>query len=140
MMLEKKQHKYAEILMSCVEEKYFKTEAVWENHSFMRVISGEMKIVLADTSYIFSAGDTLMVPRNQLSTVIKKPKDGMPYRSILVTFRPEQLKAYYIQRNLHVAQPSVQKVRTYDKNPLLESFFTSLTPYFELKNTLPAEI
>jgi AraC-like DNA-binding protein len=125
MMLEKKQHKYAEILMSCLEEKYFKTEAVWEYHSFMRIISGEMKIVLADTSYIFNAGDTLLVPRNQLSTVIKRPKGGVPYKSILITFRADQLKDYYLQRNLHFTQPSAQKVRTYPKHPLLE--FSYLT-------------
>ncbi len=139
-MLNKTQHPYADILMACVEDKYFKTEAVWDYHSFMRVISGEMKIVLADHAYTFNAGDTLLVPRNQLSTVIKRPKDGRPYRSILVTFRHEQLKTYYAKRDLHITQPSVQKVRTYDKHPLLDSFFTSLMPYFDLENTLPKEI
>lgn len=126
--------------MACMEDEFFKTEAVWEYHSFMRVVSGEMKIMLADQAYTFKAGDTLLVPRNQLSTVIKQPREGNPYRSILVTFRQEQLKAYYTQRHLQVVPPSVQKIRTYDNNPLLESFFTSLMPYFDLEDTLPIEI
>lgn len=138
-MLEAK-NKYAEILMSCIEEKYFKTEAVWEYHSFMRIISGEMKIVLADASHTFFAGDTLLVPRNQLSTVIKKPKDGRPYKSILITFRPERLKDYYDKHKITPAKTSLHKVRTYAKNPLLESFFSSLMPYFELESKLPDEI
>jgi len=139
-MLKKTQHRYADILMACMEEKFFKTEAVWEYHSFMRVISGQMKIVLADQAYLFTAGDTLLVPRNQLSRVIKQPKDGNPYRSILITFRPDQLRGYYAKHDLHFKQPQVQKVRAYDRHPLLDSLFASLMPYFELESALPKEI
>jgi AraC-like DNA-binding protein len=126
--------------MSCVEEKYFNAEAIWENHSFMRLISGEMKIVLADDSYIFRAGDTLLVPRNQLSTVIKRPKDGRPYKSILVSFRPERLKEYYTRKKTRFIRPTEQKIRRFSKHPLLDSYFASMIPYFELEKELPAEL
>lgn len=99
-----------------------------------------MKIVLAGGSHTFEAGDTLLVPRNQLSTVIKKPKDGMAYKSILVTFRPEQLKEYYAKRKITFDRSVDQKVEALDKHPLLDSFFNSLIPYFDLQDELPREI
>ena len=136
-MIKKTANQYAEILMSCVEEKYFNAEAVWEYHSLMRIISGEMKIVLSDDSFTFQAGDTLLVPRNQLSTVIKKPKDGQPYKSILVSLRQERLKEYYTQKKFRDIKPSEQKIKRFGKSPLLDSYFASMMPYFELEKELP---
>jgi AraC family transcriptional regulator, exoenzyme S synthesis regulatory protein ExsA len=139
-MLEQKESTYAEILMSCVEEKFFKTEAVWDYHSFMRILSGEMKIVQADASYTFQAGDTLFVPRNQLSTVIKRPQAGQAYKSILITFRQERLQEHFAKRKTKVTAPASQKVRPLGKHPLLESYFASITPYFDLQEELPEEL
>lgn len=59
----------------------------------------------ADRSYTFGAGDTLLFPKNQLSTLIK-------YSGVLPL----------------------------DQSPLLESFFASLLPYFELENKLPEKL
>jgi len=132
--------KYAPILISCIEEKFFKTEAVWEFHSLMRVISGEMKVVLAEDTYKFNAGDTFLVPRNRLSSVIKYPKDGVKFSSILLTFRPEQLKNYYSKHKINPKSPSWQKIKLYEGHPLLDSFMGSLVPYLDLKDNLPDEL
>lgn len=131
---------YAPILMSCVEDKFFKTEAVWEYHSLMRVISGEMKVVLAEDTYTFNAGDTFLVPRNRLSSVMKYPKDGVRYSCILITFRPEQLKEYYSKQKFNPKLASWQKIKRYDPHPLLDSFMGSFLPYLELKKALPQEL
>ena len=47
-MAGKQQSEYAEILLSCLEETYFEDEIALEHHSFAQIISGEMKVVLAD--------------------------------------------------------------------------------------------
>ncbi|HTI90436.1 MAG TPA: AraC family transcriptional regulator [Puia sp.] len=132
--------KYAPILTSCVEEGFYKTEAVWEYHSLMRIISGEMKIVLAENTHEFNAGDTFLVPRNRLSSVIKRSKDGIPFNCILITFRPEQLKDYYSKQKFNSKLPSWQKVKHYTKDPLLDSLFASLMPYFDLQNSLTDDL
>ncbi|WP_244228719.1 helix-turn-helix domain-containing protein [Mucilaginibacter endophyticus] len=121
-------------------DKFFKAEAIWEFHSLMRIVSGEMKIVLAENTHVFGMGDTFLVPRNRLSTVIKYPKDGLPFKCILITFRPEQLKDYYAKQKSSAKLKSWQKVKSYDKNPLLESFVTSLMPYFDMQQDLPEEL
>ncbi|WP_207534514.1 AraC family transcriptional regulator [Desertivirga arenae] len=139
-MTERKQNTHAEILLSCVDEKYYKTEVVSEFHVLMKVFSGEMKIVQADRTYTLEAGDILMMPRNQLCSVIKKGKVGQPYRSIVVMFKPDRLAAYYADRSFKLGASANTKLRTFDPHPLLESYFASLLPYFELNEDLPEEI
>ncbi len=136
----KQQSEYAEILLSCIEEKYFKNEIALEHHSFARIISGEMKVVQADHSYLFGPGDTLLFPSNQLSTLIKNPKDGLPYRAIVIFFRPERLKEFYAENHPQYTKANNYQVKTYRKHPMLESFFASLVPYFDLESGLPEKI
>lgn len=139
-MSEKQQNKFAEIVLSCIEEKYFKAEIVLEHHSFVRVISGEMKIVKADDTSIFNAGDTLLIPRNRLYAMIKYPKDGRPYKSLVMTFTTSRLKDFYTKNPITATEPHTHEIRTFDKHPLLESFFASLTPYFDLEKELPEKL
>jgi AraC family transcriptional regulator, exoenzyme S synthesis regulatory protein ExsA len=140
LMVGKQQSNYAEILLSCIEEKYFKDEVVLEHHSFARIISGEMKVVQADQFYTFGAGDTLLFPCNQLSTLIKSPKDGRPYKAVVVFFTPKRLKEYYSNHPILLTNPHTHKIKEFETHPLLESFFASLIPYFDLKSELPEKI
>lgn len=42
-MAGQQQSEYAEILLSCIEEKYFKDEIALEHHSFARIIWAKCK-------------------------------------------------------------------------------------------------
>lgn len=64
---------FNEIVCSVTEEKYFKDDLFFDYHSFVRVLSGEMKIIQADKIHVFGSGSTFLYPRNQLCTVIKYP-------------------------------------------------------------------
>jgi AraC-like DNA-binding protein len=139
-MIKQEQNKYAEIVLACIEEKYFKDEIVLEHHSFIRIISGEMKVVQANSSFTFGAGDTLLLPRNQLAAYIKYPKDGRPYKSVVMTLTSERLKDYYTKNPIQLIEPHTHKIRIFEKHPLLESFFNSLVPYFDLETELPENI
>lgn len=139
-MAEKKQNNYAEIVLACIEEKYFKDEIVLEHHSFVKIISGEMKIILADQTHTFGAGDMLLFPRNQLCTLIKYPKDGRNYKSVVMTLTTEKLKTFFTKNPIRSAEQHQQKILTFQKSPLLDSFFSSIIPYFELESELPEKI
>lgn len=139
-MAGKQQSEYAEILLSCIEEKYVKAETALEHHSFARLISGEMKVIQADKTYTFGPGDTLLFPCNQLSTLIKSPKDGRPYKAVVLFFTTQRLNDFYINNPSQFTEPHTHKIRTFEKDPLLESFFNSLIPYFDLERKLPEKI
>ncbi len=139
-MAEKHINRFAEIVLACTEDRYYKREIVLEDHSLVRIISGELKVIQADSTYTFGSGDTLLFPRNQLSTLIKYPKDEKNYNAVVMRLTTSRLRDFYTKNKSEGLQHYNHKVVPLDKNPLLESFFASLLPYFDLENKLPEEI
>jgi len=133
-------NKNAEIALSCIEDKYYKDDIVLEHHTLVWIISGEMKVIQADSSFILAAGDTFLFPRHLLATLIKYPKDGQPYKSIAMTLKNERLKDFYSRNKFNITQSSISKIKLLGKHPLLESFFASLMPYFQLEDQLPEKM
>lgn len=129
----------AEIVMTCLSDRYLRNEVILNDHCLVRIISGEVKIHSANTTKIFGPGDTILFPRRQLSTVIQYPQDGQPYKCVLIIFRTARLKDYYAQHEVHGSKPHVALAKSYE-HPLLEGFFASLLPYFNLQNILPERL
>lgn len=129
-----------DIKLSEFTGKLFKTEVLFEHHILVWFISGETKIIQADSTWIFNAGDIFLIPRNQLATVINYPKEGLPHKAVAMHLTQERLKDFYSRHKaLGKAQP-LQKVYRFSQHPLLESCLASLIPYFNLGEQLPPEI
>ncbi len=136
-MEHKIQNTSAEIILSCIEQKFFKADITLENHSLVRIVSGEMKVIQADSTFIFQAGDTFLFPRNQPATIIKYAKNSRPYKSLVMYITASRLKSFYLKNEVNITQPHTHKIRIFEKHPLLESFCASLMPYFDLSDELP---
>ena len=109
-MAQKQQNKYADIVLSCLESHYLRREISLDHHSLVRIISGEMNVTQADHSYTFVAGDTLLLPRNQLSMVTKKSRDGLYFKSVMMTFTTDRLKALYSSDRFKSLQAHTHKI------------------------------
>lgn len=129
-----------DIKLSEFSGKFFKTEVMFEHHILVWFISGETRIIQADASYTFNAGDVFLIPRNQLTTVINYPKDGLSHKAVAMYLTVKKLKDFY-SRNKAIgrAQP-LQKVYSFSKHPLLESCLASLIHYFNLGENLPPAV
>ena len=136
----KRENKFAEMVFSCSEDQQFRGEKVLEDHALVRVVSGQLKVIQADKIFIFNAGDTLLFPRNQLSTLVKTAKDGRAYKSVVIRLDSAQLREYYTKNQYDQLHPHTIGVMPLDKNVLLESFFSSVLPYFDLDQQLPPKI
>jgi AraC-like DNA-binding protein len=131
----------AEIVFTCSEAFHYKGEMIVEEHSLVRVISGELKVIQADKTYTFGVGETHLFPRNQLATLIKYEKDGLPYKAIIVKLTNAILREFYGNKKNETVQTfKTDKIILLTKSPLLESFFASVLPYFELDYKLPVEL
>src|ERR1700760_571627 len=113
----------AEIFISCKKETHYSRELMLPQPALVRVVSGEMRIMAADRSFRFFAGDTVLLPRDQLGRMSKLPLDGKPCIAISVIFRNEKLQQYYQANSL-----SPQALRRYEPllfadHPLLKSLF-----------------
>lgn len=129
-----------DIKLSCYEDKLFKTEVVFEHHMLVWFISGETKIIQADQNYLFQAGDIFLIPRNQLATIINYPKDGLPHKSVVMHLSIDILIEFYKKLNVKKKVSASQKIRCFDKHPLLESCLASLIPYFDVQEKFPENI
>ncbi|WP_426277166.1 helix-turn-helix domain-containing protein [Chryseobacterium sp. S-02] len=130
-----------DIKLSTYDDKLFKTETVFEFHMLVWFISGETKIIQADKSYIFKAGDIFLIPRNHLATIINYPKDGLPHKAVVMHLTKERLKDFY--SNIEIQGKDIReevKIHSFEKHPLLESCLASLIPYFEMKESFPENI
>lgn len=129
-----------DIKLSCYEDKFFKSDIIFDQHMLVWFISGETKIVQADATYLFKKGDIFLIPRNQLATIINYPKDGQPHKTVVMHLSAARLRDYYAALGLikPKAVPT-PKIFHYNKHPLLESCLASLVPYFEMKE-LPDDI
>jgi len=130
-----------DIKLSTYDDKLFKTETVFEFHMLVWFISGETKIIQADKSYLFKAGDIFLIPRNHLATIINYPKDGLPHKAVVMHLTKERLKNFY--SNIEIQEKNIReetKIYSFEKHPLLESCLASLIPYFDIKESFPENI
>lgn len=123
-----------DIKLSCYEDKFFKSDVVFEHHMLIWFISGETKIVQADATYLFKNGDIFLIPRNQLATIINYPKDGQPHKTVVMHLSTARLRDFYAKQDVKIQPFASPKILCYKNHPLLESCLASLIPYFEMKD------
>jgi AraC-like DNA-binding protein len=128
-----------DIKLSCYEDKFFKSDIMFDQHMLVWFISGETKIVQTDGIHLFKKGDIFLIPRNQLATIINYPKDGQPHKTVVMHLSTEKLKDFYANLDIKPKNNIAPKIYSYNNHPLLESCLASLIPYFEM-TTLPANI
>lgn len=128
-----------DIKLSCYEDKFFKSDIMFDQHMLIWFISGETKIVQADATYFFKKGDIFLIPRNQLATIINYPKDGQPHKTVVMHLSIKRLRDYYANLSVKPKPLTSQKIYCFNNHPLLESCLSSLIPYFEMKD-LPEDI
>ncbi|MFD2872023.1 helix-turn-helix domain-containing protein [Mucilaginibacter ximonensis] len=130
----------ADIKLSEFKGKLFKTEVMFEHHMLVWFLSGETKIIQADATHIFTAGDIFLIPRNQLATIINYPKDGLPHKAVAMHLTKERLSDFYARHPTAGKATPLKKIYSFSKHPLLESCLASLIPYFDLGESLPSNI
>jgi AraC-like DNA-binding protein len=129
-----------DIKLSSYEDKLFKSKVAFKQHMLVWFISGETKIIQADESYLFTAGDIFLIPRNQLATIINYPKDGLPHKAVVMLLSTDSLRQFYLNLDTKPQSAITQKIRSFTHHPLLESCLASLIPYFDLEGIMPENI
>jgi AraC-like DNA-binding protein len=129
-----------EIKLSCYDDKFFKSEVVFDQHMLIWFISGETKIVQAEATHTFKTGDIFLIPRNKPATIINYPKDGLPHKTVVMLLTTNILRNFYNKVNVTAKISPVPGIRSYNNHPLLESCLASLIPYFEVEGTFPKNL
>ncbi|NCI51794.1 helix-turn-helix transcriptional regulator [Sediminibacterium roseum] len=128
-----------DIKLSSYDDKFFKSDIMFEHHMLVWFLSGETKIVQADATYFFTKGDIFLIPRNQLATIINYPKDGQPHKTVVMHLSTNRLQHFYAARNIKPLPLKSPKIFSFSRHPLLESCLASLIPYFDMED-IPGDI
>jgi len=128
-----------EIKLSSYTGKLFKTEAAFDDHLLVWLISGETKIIQADENFVFGAGSTFLIPRHRLATIINTPKDELPHKAVAMHLTTKRLREFYGYENAK-QKVALPKIFSFHQHPLLESCLASLIPYFEMQENFPEHI
>lgn len=130
-----------DIKLSQYEAGSIKTETIFEHHMLIWFLSGDIKIVQADGTHYFGAGDIFLIPRHRPATIITHPKNGQCHKAVAMHLTAERLQTFYARNPAIPGNgENRQNVRSFHKHPLLESYLGSLIPYFDLKEALPPDI
>ena len=129
-----------EIKLSCYDDKFFKSEVVFDQHMLIWFISGETKIVQSEAAHIFKTGDIFLIPRNKPATIINYPKDGLPHKTVVMLLTAKILRDFYTHINVAVKITPVPGIRSYSNHPLLQSCLASLIPYFDIEGVFPENL
>lgn len=127
--------------MTSMIDKQYTWENIYPQHIIAYIYSGELVLSYGQHSLTFVAGDTLLVPRNQLSRSIKNPLNGAPFTCVSMALPEEDLRKFYQRHSILKSwTENISKQRPINSHPLLESFFASLLPYFDMQDELPDEL
>jgi AraC-like DNA-binding protein len=129
-----------EIKLSCYEDKFSRTEIVFDHHMLIWFISGETKIVQAEATYNFKTGDIFLIPRNKPATIINYPKDGLPHKTVVMLLTEKILRDFYSSIEVKTKSVPIPKIHSFSNHPLLESCLYSLIPYFDIKEPFPENL
>jgi len=129
------------VFLTCTTEKHFTWENISPQHIVAFIYSGELILSYGKNTLVCKSGETILVPKNQLSRSEKKPVDGQPFQCASLVLPEEQLRKFYQNRPaLAPWRGDIFKERPIKPHALLESFFGSLYSYFDLQDELPEEL
>lgn len=129
------------VFLSGTIEKDYTWEHISPQHIVAYIYSGEMTLSYGKNTLTFVAGDTVLVPKNQLMRVLKSPVGREPFKVVTMLLPDENLRKFYLDRPvLENWDENIAKQRPIKSHPLLDSFFGSLSSYFDVQDELPASI
>ncbi|SDF55201.1 AraC-type DNA-binding protein [Dyadobacter soli] len=127
------------MVLTCNEDFHCTGEKVLEEHALLRIISGQLTVTQAERSIVCGPGQTLLFPKNQLFTLSKRCFDDQPYKSVIISLPAKILRAFYENTSPDI-QPQQPEILRIDQEPLLDSLFASMLPYFDLNKPLAEKL
>lgn len=129
-----------EIKLSCYEDKFSRTDIVFDQHMLIWFISGETKIVQSEATHFFKTNDIFLIPKNKPATIINYPKDGLPHKTVVMLLTEKVLRNFYCEIEVKTKNSPISKIHSFSKSPLLQSCLASLIPYFDMKGNIPKNL
>lgn len=125
----------AEILPGVIFYSYLSKErkekvCLWNHHTLILQVSGQLILQTAEQSISMSGGEVLLIGKNQLGTLTKMPLPGGNYETIVISLQEGLLRKIVREEKLeadrkYIGLPNI----LIPSNEFLQGYFQSIIPY-----------
>jgi AraC-like DNA-binding protein len=125
----------AEILPGVIFYSYHSAErkekvCVWNHHTLILQVSGQLILETSGQMVSMSGGDILLIGKNQLGTLTKTPPPGGNYETIVISLQEDILRRIALEEKLQANQNYTGLSNSLiPSNDFLKGYFQSIVPY-----------
>lgn len=125
----------AEILPGVIFYSYFSSlkkekACVWNHHTLVLQVSGQMVLETAEQHINISAGEVLLIHKNQLGTLTKTPGPSGHYETIVISLQEDLMRQIALEEKMeaqgkYTGLPNI----CLPNNAFIKGYFQSVIPY-----------
>ncbi|WET50769.1 AraC family transcriptional regulator [Chryseobacterium indologenes] len=125
----------AEILPGVIFYSYLSSErkekaCVWNHHTLVLQVSGHMVLETSDQNISISAGEVLLIHKNQLGTLTKTPGENGHYETIVISLQEDLMRQIALEEKLEADGKYTGRLNLcLPNNEFLTGYFQSVIPY-----------
>ncbi len=129
------------VFLSGNVDSQYTWESISPQHILVFIYSGELVLTYGKNTLTFVPRDTVLIPKNQLVRSLKRPTKGEPFKCVSLFLPEEDLRRFYLDNPVpETWTENISTQRPIRSSPLLDGFFRSLLPYFDMEDDLPDEL
>jgi len=125
----------AEILPGVIFYSYLSSErkeksCIWNHHTLVMQVSGQMVVETSEQNISISAGEVLLIHKNQLGTLTKTPEPGGYYETIVISLQENLMRKIALEEKIEANTKYTESSnRILPDNEFLKGYFQSIVPY-----------
>ncbi|KQT35661.1 AraC family transcriptional regulator [Chryseobacterium sp. Leaf405] len=125
----------AEILPGVIFYSYLSSEkkekaCIWNHHTLVMQVSGQMVLETSEQNLTISAGEVLLIHKNQLGTLTKTPEPGGYYETIVISLQEDLMRKIFLEDKMDVVCKYTGAPNLVIPNDdFLKGYFQSIIPY-----------
>ncbi|MDR6487227.1 AraC-like DNA-binding protein [Chryseobacterium vietnamense] len=125
----------AEILPGVIFYSYLSSvkrekACVWNHHTLVLQVSGQMILETSEQNINISAGDVLLIHKNQLGTLTKTPGPSGHYETIVISLQEDLMRQIALEEKMESnGKYTGPQNLCLPNNAFLTGYFQSIVPY-----------
>lgn len=125
----------AEILPGVIFYSYLSSQrkekaCVWNHHTLVLQVSGQMILETAEQNINISAGEVLLIHKNQLGTLTKTPGSSGHYETIVISLQEDLMRQIALEEKMEAQRKYTGLPNLcLPNNAFIKGYFQSVIPY-----------
>lgn len=102
----------------------------WNHHTLVLQVSGQFRLETTEQTIGMTAGEMLLIRKNQLGTITKTPLPGGNYETIIISLQEDLLRKIGLEEKIAAGQKYVGPPNILiPVDEFLQGYFQSIVPY-----------